>query len=153
MAWAIRGNSQRRQGQKAGRLLLCNFLPNGLWRNPLQEGSPVRPPVLQIRSRSLQFLHSEDGRGTPSWGAASGKYARAFEVTGYKSIITGASRGAGKSFLHKHGYSRREVKQQLRDVSLLPRGRRAPRNLSFHANQHVITAVCQGWSGSTFLQQ
>lgn len=80
--------------------------------------------------------------GDAAAGAASGKYARPFEVTGYKSLITGASRGAGKSFLHKHGHSRREVKQQLRGG--IPAAERTPRtsqSLLFCKPAHVITAI------------
>lgn len=145
---AIRGNSQRRQGQRGGRLLLCNFLPTAY-------GGILSKRDHQSDHLFFKYAHvacnfsTREMAGDAKTGAASGKYARAFEVTGYKSIIRGASRRAGKSFLHKHGYSRRGSKTTI--TGRIPAPERAACTLQPLLSckpAHVITAMYQGWSGS-----
>lgn len=137
---AIRGNSQRWQGRRGGRLLLCNFLPTA-YGGILSKRDHQSDHLFFKYAHAACNFSARKMAGDSTSGAASGKYARAFEVTGYKSLITGASRGAGKSFLHKHGHSRREVKQQLRDLSFA--AERTPctsQSLLSCKPAHVITA-------------
>lgn len=101
-SWATRKKSQRRQGRSGGRRLLCNFLPTA-YGGILSKRDHQSDHLFFKCAHTACNFPGRKMAGDATSVAARRKYARPFEVTGYKSLITGASRGAGKSFLHKRG--------------------------------------------------
>lgn len=113
---AIRGNSQWWGGREGDSCSVISFLQS------MEESSPRG--ITSRTTCSSNALHAAcnfsaskmAGSATLGW---EWKLCAAFEVTGYKNLITGARRSAGKSFLRKHGSSLLGIKQQLPNICLL----------------------------------
>lgn len=113
---AIRGNSQWREGREGDSCSVISFLQS------MEESSPR-----EIASRttcSSNTLHAACNFSASNMAGSATlgrewKLCAAFQVTGYKNLITGVRRSAGKSFLRKHGSSLLGLKQQLPNISLL----------------------------------